>query len=97
MSNGWKEKQPANRNQKDGDAMMERAGKLAPPGMPGKIQIIPNRGPQSQFYVSIETIKALVVLGLIGYEQDYGPNANVYMPIGEADRVKVRSWLGKLA
>lgn len=59
----------------------------------GRPQIIPNRGAHEQIYCTPEQIETLRFFGYIEYEPDYGPNANVYQPVGEADAEKVRSWL----
>lgn len=66
---------------------------IAPPGRPGPIQIIPNIGPHEQIYTSQEQIESLVLIGLISYEPDYGPNANVYTPTRWANAAEVRSWI----
>lgn len=66
---------------------------FAPEGAIGPLQIIPNRGPHEQIYVEKQTLKDLVLFGLVKYEPDYGPNANVYRPINAADTEEVRSWI----
>ncbi len=68
---------------------------MAPEGMLGPIQIIPNRGAHTQIKVTQKQIETLVVLGLVTYDPDYGPNANVYRPFLRADAEKVRSWIGE--
>jgi len=66
---------------------------LAPKHAVGKTQIIPSRGPHSQVYVEDDLAYALVTLGLINYDPDYGPNARVYRPTRPANEATVRSWL----
>lgn len=70
-----------------------RKGLIAPKGNPGRVQVIPNIGAHDQFYCSQETVELLVLFGLVKYEPDYGPNANVYIPVHPADSEKVRSWI----
>jgi hypothetical protein len=61
----------------------------------GPWQIIPSSGAHTQFLVKEQTIHTLLTFGLIGYDEDYGPNARVYRPIKQGvDAAQVARWLG---
>lgn len=74
-------------------AQTDLAPYLAPVDAFGKEQIMPNRGPHIPVYANHDAIVALVVFGIIKYDEDYGPRARVYRPVGAADTDKIRSWL----
>lgn len=67
---------------------------LAPPTAMGRTQIIPSCGPHTQVYCSELTAKTLVMLGLIDYDPDYGPNARVYRPVHRVSGETVQGWVG---
>ena len=67
--------------------------RLAPPEAMGRDQIIPSRGDHEQIYPTKEQIRALVALGKIDYDEEYGPGARVYRPVGAADAKEVSSWM----
>ena len=66
---------------------------IAPEEYPGRPQVIPSRGPHEQIYLTDKQVRALVGIGAIYYDEDYGPKAKVYRPYEAADAAKVRSWL----
>lgn len=63
-----------------------------PPTASGYIQIIPTNGPHEQIYVDHSMIRALLVLDLVAYQPEYGPNARVYRPKGLVDADGIRAW-----
>jgi hypothetical protein len=66
---------------------------LAPEDNCGTPQMIPTRGPHEQIPIGNHQAAALVLMGLIEYDPDYGPNAKVYRPVNPADAATMRRWI----